>query len=72
MNHPMTTDRYTGHPLTDEILEVDFDYIPWFGGLQFAKGDMCDAYDLGYQAGYEKGTEDEAWAQVEREAGESL
>jgi len=57
------------HPLTEKIcLELMSDH--WGnGGLIM---DMRAAYDLGYQAGYEKGTEDEAWAQVEREAGESL
>ena len=49
------------HPLNDDIIEK----------YQLLD-DLRLAYDLGYKSGYEKGLEDEAWAQVEREAGESL
>ena len=47
------------HPLTDEILERDFDYVPWLSDkseTQFTKDDMRAAYDLGYKAGYWKTT----------------
>ena len=49
------------HPLTDEIIEK-----------YRLLDDLRIAYDIGYKSGYEKGLEDEAWAQVENEAGESL
>ena len=42
------------HPLTDEILEKVFDYVPWLekhSELMFSKEDMRTAYDLGYTAG---------------------
>ena len=46
-------DRIMDHPLTDEMLEEHFDYVPWLekhSELMFDKEDMRAAWDMGWDA----------------------